>query len=141
MKIPPEPRFLTRRELFGVIGVTAAAPLVVSLGSSASPGKTGTALQAPSCVVRPEQTEGPYFVDRTMNRSDIRSDPSDGTVQQGTPLHLVLRASRVTDGSCTPLGGAIVDVWQCDASGVYSDFRDFNGLFDSRGKRFLRGIR
>src|SRR2546427_2648224 len=33
----------------------------------------------PPCIVRPEQTEGPYFVDERLNRSDIRSDPSDGS--------------------------------------------------------------
>src|SRR5205809_329731 len=30
---------------------------------------------APSCVVRPEKTEGPYYVNEDLNRSDIRSDP------------------------------------------------------------------
>jgi protocatechuate 3,4-dioxygenase beta subunit len=32
-----------------------------------------------------------------------------------------------------------VDVWQCDALGVYSDVRDSNGFFDTRGRQFLRG--
>jgi hypothetical protein len=34
----------------------------------------------------PQQIEGPYFVDGMPNRSDIRSDTSDGTVQGGIPL-------------------------------------------------------
>jgi protocatechuate 3,4-dioxygenase beta subunit len=37
------------------------------------------------------------------------------------------------------LSGAVVDVWQCDALGVYSDVRDMNVGVDTRGKQFLRG--
>jgi protocatechuate 3,4-dioxygenase beta subunit len=78
-------------------------------------------------------------VDEKLNRSDIRSDPSDGSVKGGVPLRLVFCISRMEGSACTPLKGAIVDVWQCDALGVYSDFQDINGLFDTRGKKFLRG--
>jgi len=91
----------------------------------------------PGCVVRPEQTEGPYFVDEKLNRSDIRADPSDKSIKPGVPLRLEFQVSRIAGAACTPLGGAIVDVWHCDAAGVYSDVRD--GQFDSRGKKFLRG--
>jgi protocatechuate 3,4-dioxygenase beta subunit len=90
-----------------------------------------------SCVVRPEQTEGPYFVDEKLNRSDIRADPSDRSLRPGMPLRLEFQVSRVSGAACPPLGGAIVDVWQCDAQGVYSDVRD--PRFDTRGKKFLRG--
>lgn len=91
------------------------------------------------CVVRPQQTEGPYFVDERLNRSDLRLDPSDGSVTRGVPLRLVFRVARIAGSSCTPLRGALVDVWQCDALGVYSDIRDIHGWFDTRGKKFLRG--
>lgn len=74
---------------------------------------------SPACVVSPEQTEGPYFVDEKLNRSDIRSDPADGSVKQGVPLQLTLHVSQVGSNSCTPLVGAIVDVWHCDALGVW----------------------
>ena len=36
-------------------------------------------------------------------------------------------------GECTPLADAVVDVWHCDASGVYS------GFDEGEGERFLRG--
>jgi protocatechuate 3,4-dioxygenase beta subunit len=98
-----------------------------------------TAAMNPSCIVRPQQTEGPYFVDEDLNRSDIRSDLSDGSVKDGVPLHLVFCVSQMAGSACTPLKGATVDLWQCDALGVYSDFLDINGLFDTRGKKFLRG--
>jgi protocatechuate 3,4-dioxygenase beta subunit len=53
-----------------------------------------------------------------LNRSDIRSDPSDGSVKEGIPLRLVFNVSQIDGSSCTSLAGAFVDVWQCDALGV-----------------------
>lgn len=91
----------------------------------------------PACIARPEQTEGPYFVDEKLNRSDIRLEPSDKSVKPGVPLRLEFHVSRVSGASCSPLVGAVVDIWHCDALGVYSDVRDAG--FDSRGKKFLRG--
>jgi protocatechuate 3,4-dioxygenase beta subunit len=89
--------------------------------------------------VRAGQTEGPYFVDERLNRSDIRSEPGTGAVKQGVPLRLMLQVNRGTANACSPLAGAIVDIWQCDALGVYSDVRDTAGMFDTRGQKFLRG--
>jgi len=146
LKKKPAQRLLSRRELLGILG-TAAATALVGCGHreqpSRAPGetenRTSTALAAvlPACVVRPAQTEGPYFVDEKLNRFDIRSDPSDGSVRPGLPLRLEFQVSRIDGRSCNPLGGAVVEVWHCDASGVYSDVRDQS--FDTRGKKFLRG--
>jgi protocatechuate 3,4-dioxygenase beta subunit len=84
----------------------------------------------------PQQTEGPYFVDNMPNRSDIRSDPSDGSVQEGIPLHLVIHVYGLNkNGSCSPLKGAKVDVWHANSQGVYSDIVDQG----TTGKKFLRG--
>jgi protocatechuate 3,4-dioxygenase beta subunit len=107
------------------------------LFGSASSAAIAYAAAPPSCVVRPEQTEGPYFVDEKLNRADIRVDPTDGSVRPGVPLRLQFNVSRISGGNCAALSGAIVDVWHCDASGVYSDARD--SQFDTRGKKFLRG--
>ena len=93
--------------------------------------------QGSSCIVRPEQIEGPYFVDEKLNRSDTRSDPSDGSVKEGVPLRLTLRVSQINGNGCAPLAGAVVDIWHCDALGVYSDVRDPG--FNTVGKKFLRG--
>ena len=92
----------------------------------------------PACVVRPAQTEGPYFVDEKLNRSDIRIDPSDKTTKAGVPLRLEFRISQIGGGACTPMSGAVVDIWHCDALGIYSDVRDAG--FDTRGKKYLRGF-
>jgi protocatechuate 3,4-dioxygenase beta subunit len=85
------------------------------------------------CVVRPEMTEGPYFVDEKLNRSDIRSDPSDNSVQEGVPLLLTFSVSSIANNTCSPLANAQIDVWHCNALGVYSD------VSGSQGKKFLRG--
>ena len=55
------------------------------------------------CVVRPQQTEGPYFVDEHLLRSDVRSDPSNGTVSMGAALQLTFSVARLSGTSCTPL--------------------------------------
>src|SRR5690606_5293738 len=57
----------------------------------------------------------------------------------GMALDLEIRVSRVAGSGCAPLPGARVELWQCDALGVYSGVQDMNGLFDTRGKKFLRG--
>lgn len=91
----------------------------------------------PACVITPEQMEGPYFTGDALERADIRSDPSSGAVSAGIPLQLTLRISAIDNTGCKPLPNAIVDVWHCDASGMYSDVRDFS--FNTLGKQFLRG--
>jgi protocatechuate 3,4-dioxygenase beta subunit len=74
-----------------------------------------------------------------LARSDIRSDPVDGSVKAGVPLRLAFNVSRVSGGACAPLAGAVVDIWHCDAQGIYSDVKDGQGQFDTQGKKFLRG--
>ena len=134
---------VNRREALVLLGAAGA-----SLIAGCSPGETPDAsarttsnaslASAPGCVVRPAETEGPYFVDEKLNRSDIRSDPSDGSIKPGTPLELTFNVSQIAKSSCASLAGAVVDVWHCDAEGVYSDVRDPR-FFDTRGKKFLRG--
>ena len=130
----PIGRVLTRREALAVLGSTGTLLL---LGSMSSAGASPAGRPRYPCVVRPASTAGPYYVDEKLERSDIRSDPSDGTVKQGALLALTLNVSSIAKGACSPLKDAIVDVWQCDAEGVYSDAVDSN--FNTTGKRFLRG--
>lgn len=128
-------RLLTRREALAVIGATGAALLAGRTAAARS--ATGGATPLPSCVVRPQQTDGPYFVDEKLNRSDIRSDPATGAVKAGVPLALTFKVSRISGGTCTPLAGAQVDIWHCDALGIYSDVTDPG--FNTVGQKFLRG--
>ena len=126
-------RLLTRREAVALIGVSGLA--VLSGRTARGGGARAAAL--PACVVRPQQTEGPYFVEELLNRSDIRADPASGTVKSGVPLELTVSVSGIKGTDCTPLAGAQADVWHCDALGVYSDVTDPG--FSTVGQKFLRG--
>jgi protocatechuate 3,4-dioxygenase beta subunit len=148
----PVGRLLTRRELlalFGAAGLAAAIvcsdegqtpPARTVTGGALTPPAVGNAqrvvTQAPACVAQPALTEGPFFVDEKLNRSDIRTDTRTGAASPGLPLALMLVVSRAS-ASCEPLAGATVDLWQCDATGAYSDASD--PTFDTTGKDFLRG--
>jgi protocatechuate 3,4-dioxygenase beta subunit len=146
-------RILSRREVLALFGgssvaliaacapgaLTAASPTATAQRTSAAATTAAAASSAattvlPSCIVRPALTEGPYFVDEKLDRSDIRSDPGTGAVRPGALLTLNFLVSRVSGSACTALSGAVVDVWHCDALGVYSD------VDNARGQKFLRGF-
>jgi len=159
----PVGRILSRREFLALLGTAGAAMLAACApGQSGAGQPTSAAAQAssntpaqsptsaptqaataantgtlPSCIVRPEVTEGPYYVDEDLNRSDIRSDPATGAVKDGALLALTFNVSQITHGGCTPLEGARVEIWHCDAAGVYSDVSDPG--FNTVGQKFLRG--
>lgn len=125
---------LSRRKMMTLLGATGAAWL---LGERVASPQAIAGLASPACIVRPEQTEGPYFLDEQLNRSDIRADPFTKQIKAGTPLMLTFQIMRIGTGSCRPLAGAVVDIWHSDALGVYSDVRD--PWFDTIGQKFLRG--
>ena len=122
---------LTRRHVMGAIG-TVGAMAVGGMAWKPVEVRADTCL---SCVVRPQETEGPYFVDELLNRSDIRVDPSDGIMRPGTQLNLTINVNQIDNGCCTPITGATVDIWHCDAGGTYSDRAEMNSV----GKKYLRG--
>ena len=148
----PIGRILSRREVLALLGgsalVAACAPATLSSPSAtaaaaATPaGAASTAVASavvlPSCIVRPALTEGPYFVDEKLNRSDIRSDPSTSAVKPGVALALTFLVSRVSGTSCAALANATIDIWHCDALGVYSDAND-PSFGSTKGTKFLRG--
>ena len=118
---------ITRRRALGWLGAGPIALLPFARTHAADGG-------APvDCVLTPAQTEGPYFVDERLNRSDIRSDPTTGVVKSGVPLELDLHVHAVAARACAPIANALVDIWHCDAAGVYSD------VDQARGRKFLRG--
>ncbi len=151
-------RILSRREVLALFGATGAAVAIAacvpgssgtsgaSAGATASAGASATASALttataaavasaiPSCVVVPELTEGPYYLDTNLERSDIRVDTSTGTAVEGATLELGWAVSQVDGEACAPLEGVIVDVWHCDALGVYS------GVDGASGQDFLRGF-
>ena len=68
----------------------------------------------PGCTLTGEQEEGPYYVDDETLRRDITEE------KPGVPVHLAVML--VNSRTCEPLNNAALDIWHCDASGVYSGF-------------------
>jgi protocatechuate 3,4-dioxygenase beta subunit len=119
-------------------GSSASGSAGASAGASATTGAASASTAAgasslPSCVVVPELTEGPYYVDENLDRSDIRIDTADGSVSEGAVLTLDWVVSQVDGSACIPLEGVLVDVWHCDALGNYSD------VGSEQGHDYLRG--
>jgi protocatechuate 3,4-dioxygenase beta subunit len=134
---------LGRREVLRLLGLSGAALLAGRAVRADAPmaAEQETLIghtDLPSCIARPELTEGPYFVDEGLERSDLRSDPADGSVKEGARLALAIRVSHLDGHKCAALAGAQVDIWHCDALGVYSDVSD-RSFGRTRGKKFLRG--
>ena len=156
----PVGRVWARRDVLALFGAAGAAALVTACGggdgdptpsatagtpaTGTTPAGAGTAAATsttpatatvvPNCVVTPELTEGPYFVDEMLDRSDIRSDPGTGDMSEGVELVLAFNVYEVDGSSCAPISGAMVDVWHCDALGVSSDVQG------AQGQKFLRGF-
>ena len=121
-------RNLTRRESL----VRLAGLALVAGGGAAAlerPGAGSAAVQQGlvQCVLTPELTEGRYYVPAERTRHDI----TDG--KPGMPLVLSLRVLNAS--TCRTIGSAAVDVWHCDAGGVYS-----GAVANNPGTNFLRGI-
>jgi protocatechuate 3,4-dioxygenase beta subunit len=129
----PNHGLLSRRQAVQLLGGGIAWLMAGSL----FPRRDAAGESGPLCLFRPEQTEGPYFVDERLHRSDIRSDPATGEVKAGVPIALTVALSRVDHTECRPLAGAQVDIWHCDALGIYSDVNDPS--FNTIGRKFLRG--
>jgi len=116
-------------------GGEASSPSSSSSTSSSSGSTSSPASTNAQCVVTPALTEGPYFVDEMLNRSDIRTDPATGAARPGVPLDLKLALSPVRASGCGPLAAPRVHLWHCAALGVYSDVSAQRSV----GQQFLRG--
>lgn len=127
---------LTRRRALLRLGGLAASlgagawgvdSLVEGDEAAAGTGPAGVASGLVTCVLTPELTEGPYYIDGEKVRRDI----TEG--KPGAPLRL--RLTVVDAATCKPIKGAAVDVWHADAGGVYSGFGA-----GAASRTFLRGI-
>jgi protocatechuate 3,4-dioxygenase beta subunit len=127
---------LSRRGALTKLGGLAAVTLAGSaLGArelveaddavAAGNGPAAVASGLVSCVLAPEQTEGPYYLDDAAVRRDVT---------EGKPgVALALRLAVVNVANCKPIRGAAVEIWHCDAGGVYSGVQGDSGMF-------LRGV-
>lgn len=79
-----------------------------------------------SCILQPEGTEGPYYVTGELIRRNI----TDG--EKGVPLALDIQI--VDTSTCEPVPAIYVDIWHCNATGVYSGVvADGNGISSDSG--------
>jgi protocatechuate 3,4-dioxygenase beta subunit len=117
---------LTRRStLLRLAGIVGAGLGIEAWKAGAGP--AGVASGTVKCVLAPEQTEGPFYIENEKVRRNI----TDG--RRGVPL--TLRATVVDASTCKPIKGAAVDIWHCDAGGVYSGFGQ-----GASSRTFLRGM-
>jgi protocatechuate 3,4-dioxygenase beta subunit len=119
-------RLTRRHSLLGLGGLFAAALGAGAAKATDGGGPAGVASGQVKCVLTPETTEGPYYISGEKLRRDI----TDG--KPGTRLDLALTV--VDASTCRPIKGATVDIWHCDAGGVYSGFGA-----GASNRRFLRG--
>lgn len=96
--------------------VPATTPPAPAPTSSAPPSRSPVDLlaDASTCPMTPATIAGPTWFDAHAVRSDIRD------ARPGAPLDLAFRVERTA--GCTPVPNAVVDLWQCDAAGMYSGF-------------------
>jgi protocatechuate 3,4-dioxygenase beta subunit len=145
MKEKTANNLLSRRQTLRLMGAAGATAVVAFAGEPAAKLLPATRRVAVAnaatldCVVRPQLTEGPYFVDEKLNRSDIRTDPSTGAVSAGVPLILQFNITGLGGGNCAPVPNAYVDIWHCDAAGAYSDISNGAGQANTSGRKYLRG--
>lgn len=124
-------RPMRRREMMALSAGTLASVALYGCGTGGdetTEPSAGAATTVPDCVLTPEQDEGPFYIDLARVRRDIVEE------RPGVPLTLALTV--VDANTCKPVRDAAVDVWHCDALGVYSG----EPSEGSAGTTYLRGI-
>lgn len=122
---------MRRREMMALSAGTLASVALYACGADGDEvtrTAAGATTTLPDCVLTPEQDEGPFYIDLARVRRDIVED------RPGVPLALALTV--VDSNSCEPIRDAAVDIWHCDALGLYSG----EPTEESAGTTFLRGI-
>ncbi|WRZ91761.1 intradiol ring-cleavage dioxygenase [Streptomyces sp. NBC_01007] len=120
-QVPQESGELTRRK---VVVVGAGALALAGLGGSAFAANAvaqdrepAAGESAEACYrLTSEAVEGPYYIDADKIRRDVRED------REGIPLLLSLKV--IDSETCRPIRNAAVDIWHCDAAGVYSGYEN-----------------
>lgn len=124
---PKHKRNVTRRKVVvaggaavaavGVGGTIAATANAYQTKKGASP--TASSTSSETCYkLTSETTEGPYYIDADKLRQDITED------REGIPLTLRLKV--IDNETCKPIRNAAVDIWHCDALGLYSGYEDLS---------------
>ncbi|MFJ9244471.1 intradiol ring-cleavage dioxygenase [Streptomyces sp. NPDC101776] len=123
-EVPEDRGQLARRTVLvaGGVAVTAVgAAGALSVSASAEERAPAGATGSPEAcyTLTSELTEGPYYIDADKIRRDVTED------QEGIPLTLSLKV--IDADTCRPLRNAAVDIWHCNATGVYSGYEAGGG--------------
>lgn len=88
-----------------------------------------------SCILSPEVTDGPYYVLGEAIRKNVKEDLySDG-------VDLYLEVQYLDVETCEPVEGLYVDIWNANATGVYSGISvSGNYAEDGWNSTYLRGV-
>ncbi len=122
---------MRRREMVALSAGALASVALYACGTDedeAAKSVAEGATTVPDCVLTPAQEEGPFYIDLAQVRRDIVEN------RPGVPLALALTV--VDSNTCEPIRDAAVDIWHCDALGVYSGVSPE----DSDGETYLRGV-
>jgi protocatechuate 3,4-dioxygenase beta subunit len=99
---------------------TAGGAPSTSAASTAASEVMALLNKAGTCSLAKEETQGPYWFDVESIRTDIREK------RPGTTLTLAVRVQDMstcsTGGEAAPVASSVVEIWHCDAGGVYSGF-------------------
>lgn len=129
-------QILTRRQVM----TFGAASLAVLAGAKVKAEAPGIPLSEIDLVATPELTEGPFFVDKMLNREDLTGKSERVSVKDGLPLVLVVTVLTLRDGKGVPLKDAHLDLWHADTAGVYSGEPSSQIQHeDTKGETWLRG--
>ncbi|TVY43143.1 hypothetical protein LSUB1_G001313 [Lachnellula subtilissima] len=102
-----------------------------ALGYSTATPETTIFSANTSCILTPENTDGPYYVTGESIRKNVTED------QAGVPLYLEIQYLDIN--TCLPVEDVYVDIWNCNSTGIYSGVVA-TGNEDSWNSTFLRGI-
>lgn len=120
---------MNRKAFLRTLGGAALLPAV---SQSLLASRTAAAAPAAaSCQFSPSLPDGPFYFDPELFRADITES------RPGVPIEYRLS---VVDSACRPIAKAVVDIWQCDAIGVYSGYPGQITGADTKGMKFLRGM-
>jgi protocatechuate 3,4-dioxygenase beta subunit len=114
---------LSRRALIGAGASTLLAGLALRGGHAQETLLPVTSQCSEGDEPTPRQTEGPYFTPNSPERTNL--------VEEGMAGERIALAGFVLDRSCRPVAGALLDLWHCDAAGVYD-----NDGYRLRGHQF-----
>lgn len=88
-----------------------------------------------SCILAPEVTAGPYYVIGEYFRSNVKE------AQWSEGVDLYLEVQYVDISTCAPVPNVAVDIWNANATGVYSGiYESGNYAEDGLNSTYLRGV-